>query len=55
MAIEWGEATYSLVGNPAHPCMHADPVWPDLAPGESAEIAGRLIFLDGSLDGFYPA
>lgn len=50
MVIDWGEATRSLVGNPAHPCMHADPVWPDLAAGESAEISGRLVFLDGSLD-----
>jgi hypothetical protein len=53
MAVEWGDATYSLTGNPAHPCMHADPVWPDLLPGESTEITGRLTFFDGGLDEFY--
>jgi len=53
MAIEWGEATYSLVGNPAHPCMHADPDWPDLDPGQQCEITGRLYFYEGTLDDFY--
>lgn len=55
IATEWGEATYALVGNPDHPCMHADPDWPDLAPGESAEITGRLYFFDGPLEKFYEA
>ena len=55
VATEWGDATYALTGNPAHPCMHADPDWPDLAPGASAEITGRLHFFDGTLDQFHAA
>jgi len=50
---EWGEATYSLVGNPDHPCMHADPSLPELEPGGSAEISGRLYFHEGPLEEFY--
>lgn len=44
--------TLSLVGNKWHPCLHADPFFPDLNPGERAEIRGRLLFFDGSLDDF---
>ena len=50
LITEWGDATYSLTGNPDHPCMHADPVWPDLAPGRSAEITGRLECHEGTLE-----
>ena len=52
VAMTWGEHTYSLVGNPNHPCMHADPRFPDLAPGESATIRGELVFFEGTLDEF---
>jgi hypothetical protein len=48
IACTWGRHTYSLVCNPRHPCMHADPALPDLPPGRSATIRGRLIFFDGS-------
>lgn len=50
MAFTWGEHTLSLVSNPRHPCIHADPQFPDLAPGESASISGRLVFFEGKLD-----
>jgi hypothetical protein len=34
-------------GNAPCPCLHSDPKFPDLAPGESAEIKGRLWFYAG--------
>ncbi len=52
VAMTWNRATLSMVGNPNHPCMHADPVFPDLAPGESHTIRGRLIFVEGKLEDF---
>lgn len=52
VACTWGTDTYSLVCNPHHPCMHADPAFPDLAPGQRAAIRGKLIFFQGSLDAF---
>lgn len=51
-AITWGTRTLSLVGNPGHPCVHADPRFPDLAPGERASITGKLIFFEGRLEDF---
>lgn len=52
MAMTWGDATLSMVNNPNHPCVHADPVFPDLAPGASAVIAGAILFHEGPLDSF---
>jgi len=52
VAMTWGQCTYSLVGNPNHPCMHADPYCEDLAPGTCATIHGELIFFQGTLDEF---
>ncbi len=52
VAITWYESTYSLTGNPHHPCMHADPFFPDLDPGQRARIDGGLIFFEGSLNEF---
>jgi hypothetical protein len=52
VAMSWGERTFSIVGNPDHPCMHADPFFKDLAPGESESIQGRIVFLEGSLEAF---
>jgi hypothetical protein len=49
IACTWGEDTYSLVTNPRHPCMHADPAMPDIAPGRTERIRGRLIFFEGTL------
>ena len=34
-------------GNKKVPCMHSDPVFPDLAPGEEARLRGRLWFYQG--------
>jgi len=51
-AMTWYGSTYSLIGNPAHPCMHADPFFPDLGPFEGACIRGELLFFEGTLDGF---
>jgi hypothetical protein len=50
IAFTWDENTYSLITNPEHPCMHADPYFPDLRPGQSAEIHGRLIFHEGTIE-----
>ncbi len=33
--------------NPPCPCLHADPVFPDLDPGEEATLFGRLFFHEG--------
>ena len=52
VAMTWYEDTYTLVCNPAHPCLHADPVLEDLPPGESTSVRGALIFFEGSLEAF---
>lgn len=33
--------------NPPCPCIHADPLFPDLAPGEEALARGRLFYFEG--------
>lgn len=52
VAMTWHEATLSLVGNPNNPCLHADPRFPDLAPGEQATIRGHVFFHEGDLRSF---
>lgn len=52
MAFTWLADTLSIVHNPHHPCVHADPMFPDLPPGRSATIRGKLIFFEGSLRDF---
>jgi hypothetical protein len=52
LAFTWYHDTYSLVSNPGHPCMHADPAFPDLDPGQRACIRGELMFFEGTLDEF---
>ncbi|MFV2068479.1 MAG: hypothetical protein ACC645_16030, partial [Pirellulales bacterium] len=52
VAMTWFEDTLSLVSNPGHPCMHADPRFPDLAPGGNASVRGKLIFFEGKLRDF---
>jgi len=52
VAMTWHESTLSMIGNPNHPCMHADPRFKDLAPEERASIRGNLIFFEGSLQEF---
>lgn len=54
-AFTWGADTYSLVCNPYHPCMHADPALPDLEPGAAAKIKGKVIFFEGSPEEFSAA
>jgi hypothetical protein len=34
-------------GQPLVPCIHADPVLPDCAPGETVRVRGRLWFYEG--------
>lgn len=48
VAMTWGKDTYSLVQNPRHPCMHADPAFPDMQPGARASIRGEIIFFRGT-------
>jgi len=50
VAMTWGDATYSLIGNPDHPCMHADPAFDDLPPGARAGIEGKIVFFEGDID-----
>lgn len=52
VAMTWFDATLSMVSNGNHPCMHADPHFPDLEPGETHTIHGSLIFFEGPLDDF---
>ncbi len=48
LVAEW-ERCGSTWGNPLCPCLHADPVLPDCAAGETVELKGRL-WLAGSPD-----
>jgi hypothetical protein len=52
VAFTWETNTISMVSNPAHPCMHADPGFPDIRAGQSAKVSGRLIFFEGSIEEF---
>jgi hypothetical protein len=52
VAMTWRRDTLSLVSNPNHPCMHADPKIRDLEPAEEASIYGELIFFEGKLADF---
>jgi hypothetical protein len=52
IAFTWGKDTLSIVGNPKHPCIHADPQCADLAPGQTGTMHGKLIFFEGTLDAF---
>ena len=33
--------------NPPCPCIHSDPSWPDLAPGQEAVVHGRVFYWEG--------
>jgi hypothetical protein len=52
VAMTWFDDTLSMVSNGNHPCMHADPHFPDLEPGENRTIHGGLIFFEGNIDDF---
>ncbi len=43
LSTAW-ENTARVWGNPACPCLHADPSLPDCAPGETVRTTGRLWF-----------
>ena len=51
-AMTWYESSASIMSNPKHPCMHVDPVFPDLAPQQRQTILGELLFFKGSLEQF---
>ena len=51
-AFTWGKHTLSMVSNARHPCVHADPFFPDIEQGKEASIRGALIFFEGKLDDF---
>jgi hypothetical protein len=55
VAMTWLKDTYSLIGNPAHPCMHADPSLGTLQPGQHRTIKGRITFFQGTLKKFIAA
>lgn len=48
VAMSWFEHTGLIGSNPDHPCMHADPRFPDLAPGDHKTIDGLLVFFEGT-------
>jgi len=55
VAMSWRRSTFSIVGNPEHPCMHADPFFEDIEPGATATVAGEIVFFDGGLAAFEDA
>ena len=52
VAMSWHEHTHTIVANPSHPCMHADPIIGDLGSGERASIQGEIVFFEGDLEAF---
>ena len=50
MACTWFDHTLSIVSNTSHPCVHADPHFPDLESGEGASVRGALHFMEGPRD-----
>ncbi|MCK5907104.1 MAG: hypothetical protein KAG37_05900 [Flavobacteriales bacterium] len=52
IAMTWFEDTFTFIGNENHPCVHADPGYDNLKPGESQTIHGELIFFEGSMADF---
>ena len=52
VAMSWYGSTISLVSNSDRPCMHADPGFSDLEPGQRAEIQGEVLFFEGGLEQF---
>jgi hypothetical protein len=50
IAMTWFADTFNLTGNADHPCLHADPAFHDLVPGERAEVRGAIFFYEGELD-----
>jgi len=52
VGMTWRKDTLSLIGNQNHPCMHADPKFKDLEPGEVASIHGAIFFFEGKLADF---
>ncbi|NUM52970.1 MAG: hypothetical protein HUU46_04940 [Candidatus Hydrogenedentes bacterium] len=52
VAMTWLDSTLSLTQNHNHPCMHADPHFNDLEPGQDQTVRGRLIFHEGPLSDF---
>jgi len=54
VAFTWYEDTYSLIQNPVHPCMHADPFFPNLEVGQKVVVHGELLFFEGTIEQFTP-
>lgn len=52
VAMTWFEDTLSMVSNPNHPCMHADPQLKNLSPGDETSIRGKISFFEGPLQDF---
>lgn len=52
VAMTWFTDTLSMVNNRHHPCMHADPIFDDLAPEQSQTVRGKLIFFEGPIEAF---
>ncbi len=54
IAFTWGKDTLSIIGNPHHPCMHADPKFADIPAGAEGRVHGKLSFVEGALEAFEP-
>jgi len=49
LAISWKPGN-TMLSNAGIPCLHADPYYADIPPGESREAEGIMIFTENSLD-----
>ena len=52
LGVTWFDHTDSFIGNPNHPCVHANPFFDDIKPGDRQELKGEMIFFEGSMDEF---
>lgn len=52
VGIAW-ENTWKVMSNTQGPCIHADPVIPACAAGESASVRGKIYFFQGTAEELY--
>ena len=51
IGVAWTHPGFG-VANRTHPCMHVNPVLPDVEPGQSADARGWIVFGEGNLAQF---
>ncbi len=48
-ALAWPNPR-SILSNADIPCLHADPIWPECAPGKRVYLRGKLFVMKGTLN-----